>query len=106
MSAESALRGNVRLLGNILGATLVEQHGTWLLDLVELVRALLPTGEHLRAASSPASPAPLRARGARAAGDARGCVRANRGSGRRRRRSACGRRPARSRARPDGPPDG
>ena len=44
MSAESALRGNVRLLGNILGATLVEQHGTWLLDLVEHVRALAGAG--------------------------------------------------------------
>src|SRR5437763_8675238 len=44
LSAESALRGNVRLLGNILGATLVEQHGTWLLDLVEHVRALAGAG--------------------------------------------------------------
>ena len=37
-AAESALRGNVRLLGNILGATLVEQEGAWLLELVEQVR--------------------------------------------------------------------
>jgi phosphoenolpyruvate carboxylase len=40
MAAESALRGNVRLLGNILGSTLVEQEGDWLLELVEQVRAL------------------------------------------------------------------
>jgi len=38
MAAESALRANVRLLGNILGATLVEQEGDWLLELVEQVR--------------------------------------------------------------------
>jgi len=40
VAAESALRGNVRLLGNILGSTLVEQEGEWLLELVEQVRAL------------------------------------------------------------------
>jgi phosphoenolpyruvate carboxylase len=44
MAAESALRANVRLLGNILGATLVEQEGSWLLELVEEVRALAGAG--------------------------------------------------------------
>jgi phosphoenolpyruvate carboxylase len=40
MGPESALRGNVRLLGNLLGGILVEQEGSWLLELVEQVRAL------------------------------------------------------------------
>jgi phosphoenolpyruvate carboxylase len=38
--AETALRGNVRLLGNLLGQILVEQEGEWLLEAVEQVRAL------------------------------------------------------------------
>ena len=44
MAAEPALRANVRLLGNILGATLVEQEGAWLLELVEEVRARAGAG--------------------------------------------------------------
>jgi len=52
MAAESALRGNVRLLGTILGATLVEQEGDWLLELVERVRALAGAGRAGDAAAS------------------------------------------------------
>jgi phosphoenolpyruvate carboxylase len=44
MAAEPALRANVRLLGNILGATLVEQEGAFLLELVEEVRARAGAG--------------------------------------------------------------
>jgi phosphoenolpyruvate carboxylase len=40
LSAAPALRANVRLLGDTLGAILVEQEGQSLLDLVERIRAL------------------------------------------------------------------
>jgi phosphoenolpyruvate carboxylase len=52
MAAESALRANVRLLGNILGATLVEQEGAWLLELVEQVRARAGAGRSGDAAAA------------------------------------------------------
>ena len=51
-AAESALRANVRLLGNILGATLVEQEGAWLLELVEQVRARAGAGRSGDAAAA------------------------------------------------------
>src|SRR5919108_1043101 len=44
MSADSALRANVRLLGDLLGAVLVEQEGEWLLEQEERVRALARSG--------------------------------------------------------------
>src|SRR5262245_30472260 len=44
MSADSALRANVRLLGDLLGTVLVEQEGEWLLEQEERVRALARTG--------------------------------------------------------------
>jgi phosphoenolpyruvate carboxylase len=44
MSADSALRANVRLLGDLLGAVLVEQEGEWLLEQEERVRALARAG--------------------------------------------------------------
>src|SRR3954452_3183514 len=40
MSADSALRANVRLLGDLLGQVLVEQEGHELLDEEERIRAL------------------------------------------------------------------
>src|SRR5919205_900953 len=44
MSADSPLRANVRLLGGLLGDVLVEQHGEWLLELVERIRRLARAG--------------------------------------------------------------
>ena len=55
MSADSALRANVRLLGDLLGRVLVEQEGQDLLDAEERIRAL--------------------ARGARGAGGSRAALR-------------------------------
>ncbi|HEV3403801.1 MAG TPA: phosphoenolpyruvate carboxylase [Gaiellaceae bacterium] len=40
MSADSALRANIRLLGDLLGQVLVEQEGDSLLELVERIRQL------------------------------------------------------------------
>ncbi|HEY2936801.1 MAG TPA: phosphoenolpyruvate carboxylase [Gaiellaceae bacterium] len=52
MSADSALRANVRLLGELLGAVLVEQEGKWLLELEERVRALSRAGREGDAAAA------------------------------------------------------
>src|SRR5256885_14927238 len=52
MSADSALRANVRLLGELLGAVLVEQEGNWLLELEERVRALARAGREGDAAAA------------------------------------------------------
>src|SRR5438876_752699 len=54
MSADSALRANVRLLGELLGAVLVEQEGSWLLELEERVRALARAGREGDAAAAAA----------------------------------------------------
>jgi len=39
-AADTAIRANVRLLGDLLGEVLVEQEGEWLLDLEERIRRL------------------------------------------------------------------
>jgi phosphoenolpyruvate carboxylase len=52
MSADSALRGNVRLLGNLLGRALVEQEGEALLELEERIRSLARAGRQGDAAAS------------------------------------------------------
>jgi len=52
MSADSALRGNVRLLGNLLGRVLVEQEGERLLELEERIRGLARAGRQGDAAAS------------------------------------------------------
>src|SRR5262245_26838226 len=52
MSAASALRANVRLLGDLLGAVLVEQEGEWLLEQEERVRALARAGREGDAAAA------------------------------------------------------
>ncbi len=52
MSADTALRGNVRLLGNLLGRVLVEQEGERLLELEELIRSLARAGRQGDAAAS------------------------------------------------------
>src|SRR5712691_58360 len=44
MPADSALRANVRLLGDLLGRVLVEQEGGWLLALEERLRGLARAG--------------------------------------------------------------
>jgi phosphoenolpyruvate carboxylase len=52
MSADSALRGNVRLLGNLLGRVLVEQEGEPLLELEERIRSLARAGRQGDATAS------------------------------------------------------
>ena len=52
MSADSALRANVRLLGELLGSVLVEQEGEWLLEQEERVRALSRAGREGDAAAA------------------------------------------------------
>src|SRR5438034_2508438 len=52
MSADSALRANVRLLGELLGSVLVEQEGEWLLQQEERVRALSRAGREGDAAAA------------------------------------------------------
>ena len=52
MSADTALRGNVRLLGNLLGRVLVEQEGERLLELEERIRSLARAGRQGDAAAS------------------------------------------------------
>ena len=73
MSADTALRANVRLLGDLLGRVLVEQEGEELLDDEERIRAL---ARGARAAAARASALARRGRGARArAPGARCCAR-------------------------------
>ena len=52
MSADTALRGNVRLLGNLLGRVIVEQEGERLLELEERIRSLARAGRQGDAAAS------------------------------------------------------
>lgn len=49
---DSALRSNVRLLGDLLGTVLVEQEGKWLLELEERVRGLARAGREEGAAAA------------------------------------------------------
>ena len=49
---DSALRGNVRLLGDLLGTVLVEQEGAWLVELEERVRSLARAGREEGAAAA------------------------------------------------------
>ena len=67
MSADTALRGNVRLLGNLLGRVLVEQEGERLLELEERIRqprARRPAGRRGRLGRAVRDRARAAARGA------------------------------------------
>ncbi|MCP3973262.1 MAG: phosphoenolpyruvate carboxylase [bacterium] len=55
--SSAELRSEIRLLGNLLGQTLVRQEGEELLDLVEQVRALV---KRVRSAEETGDPAPYR----------------------------------------------
>ncbi len=61
MSADTALRGDVRLLGNLLGRVLVEQEGERLLELEERIRSLARAGRQGDAGASAELAATVRA---------------------------------------------
>ena len=82
MSADTALRGNVRLLGNLLGRVLVEQEGERLLELEERIRSLARAGRQGDAAASAELTETVRGAAARRAGDRAARVRRSTSSSR------------------------